>query len=308
VKTAVLLQLVNGTGEVTADPSLDEPEATPTGPPLPADMQPAPTATPVLITDRPVPFPPNATPGPHDFFPLTGQHVLAQCAACHAEGRYQGTANQCADCHTSAMPAHHFTGTCDRCHATAGWTPASFDHTGAADCLSCHLPVRPAQHFEGQCSLCHTTTAWTGAVFNHATIGGTDCVACHQPPAGHWPAPCARCHGDNANWRNVGFDHSLIGGTDCATCHAPPPNHFSGQCRNCHTDTGNFRNASFSHAFPLDHGGANGNCATCHPGNPPQWTCANCHGAERMLDKHDDVAGFGANCTACHADGREHDD
>jgi len=393
----------------------------------PADPSPTVTATPVIIAAHLVPFPPNATPGAHDFFPLTGRHAALACGDCHVNGNYQGTAKLCVDCHTGSKLANHFPGACDTCHTTTAWTPANFNHTGFTDCVACHTQNKPANHYDGQCSLCHTTTAWnpahfnhTGftdcvschtknkpanhydgqcslchttnawkpASFNHSVIGGTDCSTCHQPPANHWPMPCTRCHHDTGNWKNARFDHSVIGGADCSTCHQPPanhwpapctrchsdtnnwknarfdhsvigstdcsachagrmppnhfsgpcsachkdtgnwknaafdhgtiggadcsachqppPNHFQGACKDCHTDTGNWKNASFSHSFPLGHGGANGNCATCHPGNNyGSWTCTACHSQVKMDDKHKEIAGYtGGNCMACHANGR----
>ncbi len=252
----------------------------------------------------------------------------------------------CAACHTKARPAQHYPGQCSDCHSTSAWTPATFNHAGFTDCQACHRDVRPAQHYDGQCGLCHSTSAWTPATFNHGVVAGVDCAQCHQPPANHWPAPCTRCHADTGNWRNASFDHSVIGGADCATCHQPPANHYAGACRNCHGDTGNWRNASFdhsaiggadcstchqppanhfpgacrdchsdtgnwrnatfNHSFPINHHGANGNCATCHPGNNyASWTCAACHDQGKMDEKHKEINGYTGNCLACHADGRK---
>jgi len=109
---------------------------------LPSDVGVNPAAaaapTPVLIAPHPIPFPPNATPGPHDFFPLTGRHATLACADCHANGRYRGTARQCIECHAAAAPVNHFPGSCDTCHSTAAWKPATFNHTGLHGL--CRLP------------------------------------------------------------------------------------------------------------------------------------------------------------------------
>jgi len=177
---------------------------------LPSDVGVNPAAaaapTPVLIAPHPIPFPPNATPGPHDFFPLTGRHATLACADCHANGRYRGTARQCIECHAAAAPVNHFPGSCDTCHSTAAWKPATFNHTGFTDCVGCHLQNKPANHWEGQCSTCHSTSAWKPATFNHA--GFTDCVSCHtkDKPANHYEGASCHTSGNYSSWT-------------CATCH-----------------------------------------------------------------------------------------
>ncbi|MEP7358806.1 MAG: cytochrome c3 family protein, partial [Anaerolineales bacterium] len=297
-RAATLLRLTSDTTSTAANLSeLGTTGLAETSPPAQATA----TATPVEIGAHPVPFPPNATAGPHDFFPLTGKHASVSCTACHANGTYKGTSRVCADCHGEDRPANHFTGTCSNCHSTtawkpaqfdhsgltdcaschtgdkpanhyegqcsachtpAGWKPAVFNHNGQTDCLSCHTKDRPAQHYQGQCSLCHSQASWKGAIFNHAATGGADCATCHQPPAGHYAGACKDCHTDTTDWKKAVFNHATIGSADCSTCHGPPANHFAGACKDCHTDTGNWRNATFNHATI---GGAD--CATCH--QPP---------------------------------------
>ena len=34
-------------------------------------------------------------------FPLVGVHAAQQCAACHVGGVFEGTARECAGCHTA---------------------------------------------------------------------------------------------------------------------------------------------------------------------------------------------------------------
>ena len=155
-RTASTTALANIAAQTIADPT---PSAGPTAPP-----------TPVSIAAHPVPFPPDATPGPHDFFPLTGAHASLACAACHANGIYKGTTTVCADCHSAVIPANHFEGSCDNCHITVAWKPAKFDHRTAAgkDCSECHLSAQPANHFGAPCATCHTdTNNWKNASFDH---------------------------------------------------------------------------------------------------------------------------------------------
>jgi uncharacterized protein YjbI with pentapeptide repeats len=249
----------------------------------------------------------------------------------------------CVACH--APPANHYAGTCRACHTDTGnFRNASFDHSviGGTDCVACHAP--PANHYAGTCRACHTDTGnFRNASFDHSVIGGTDCVACHAPPANHYAGSCRACHTDTGNFRNATFDHSVIGGTDCSACHNPPGNHYPGECRSCHVDTGNFHNvnfshagltdcqgcharpaghyagqcsdchstssfsgASFSHTFPVDHKGANGQCASCHPGgDTSRYTCDSCHRQDKMDDKHKEISSYTANCIACHANGKK---
>ncbi len=55
-------------------------------------------------------------------FPLLGAHRTLECAACHARGIYQGTPNQCVNCHfadyqSATNPPHTgFPTTCTECH------------------------------------------------------------------------------------------------------------------------------------------------------------------------------------------------
>jgi hypothetical protein len=246
-----------------------------------------------------------------------GQNGL-DCESCHKVSTWENAVfdhsrigrRDCAECHTS--PADHFPGPCAACHLdTNSFSNVSFDHSQVAnqDCAACHAP--PPNHYGPPCSVCHLdTTNFRNVSFDHSRVAGQDCAACHTPPPNHYGTPCSACHLDTANFRNVRFDHAFAGGQDCAACHAPPPNHFPGACRDCHQDTGNWRNATFNHTFPLNHGGANGQCTTCHAGNsPPAYTCFSCHNQGEMLEEHaeEGITDI-SNCVRCHADGREPDD
>ncbi len=250
----------------------------------------------------------------------------------------------CANCHL--RPINHYQGACTLCHSdTANWQNAIFNHStiGNTDCASCHTP--PANHFSGACSTCHGDTGnWRNASFNHSVVSGQACSSCHVPPANHYGGECSACHGDTGNWRNASFNHSSVSGQACSSCHVPPGNHFSGSCSNCHVNTGNWHDvnfshegftdcqscharpdnhfagqcsdchntsnwddANFSHTFPINHEGANGNCATCHPGNNyASYTCYNCHDQGDVTEEHQEegINDFG-NCMACHPDGRD---
>jgi len=242
-------------------------------------------------------------------------HFTGACRACHSDTTNFNVAlfdhsligNQdCSACHTP--PPNHYTEACRACHSdTTNFNVAFFDHSliGNQDCSACHTP--PPNHFTGACRACHTdTTNFRIAFFNHSGIGGTDCSACHAAPANHFSGTCSSCHQDTTNFRNASFNHAGL--TNCSGCHQPPANHYTGQCSACHNTT-TFSGATFSHSFPINHGGANGQCASCHPGNDTHtYTCFTCHDQQRIIGKHNEE-GIGdiSNCVRCHASGNEHD-
>ena len=250
----------------------------------------------------------------HEFFPLEGQHATAACLSCHQNNQFVGLPETCEGCHEQDRPPEHFAGSCAGCHTPVAWDQVrAFDHAlaGASDCQACHLPDRPAGHFEGQCSQCHTTRAWQPAFFDHAAAGATDCLACHtqDKPANHFQGQCSNCHTTTA-WQPAFFDHAAAGATDCLACHAQdkPANHFQGQCSNCHTTT-SWSGATFAHnIFPITHGGAGGECTACHTtGNPPDYTCTQCHSWASLRSEHNEegIFNFANNCMACHAGGSD---
>jgi hypothetical protein len=169
-------------------------------------------------------------------FPLTGAHVGLACEKCHINNIFTAISIACDSCHVE--PASHvglFQGmTCDQCHTTTAWIPATFDHsqtnfplTGAhvsltcakchtnglftgisSACSSCHTdPAFHAGLFTGMdCSQCHSTSAWLPASFNlphPASCGevtcinheGATCLDCH--PTSLSTATCLKCHSSN---------------------------------------------------------------------------------------------------------------
>lgn len=111
----------------------------------------------------------------HLRFPLTGAHQAAECSSCHTgtPAVFLGTATECVGCHredydTSPFPGHSdFATTCQDCHLTSGWRPASggnhpqdrFSITGDHDfaCNDCHNPS-----------------------LGPNGVGNADCVGCHE--------------------------------------------------------------------------------------------------------------------------------
>jgi hypothetical protein len=333
-------------------------------------------------------------------FLLTGGHAVPprQCVDCHINNNYNLTATTCISCHLkdfqgAANPNHvtaNFPSTCQQCHTTVAWSPATFDHslvnfalTGAhtvpprqctdchvnnnynltsTTCVSCHLtdfnnstnPNHVTGGFAQTCETCHNTSAWQPATFDHSKSGfpligahtvpprqcvdchvnnnysitNTACVSCHQtdynnattpvPHAG-FPTTCEQCH-DTVLWADGKFDHSTTGFaltglhtvpprqcTDChvnnnyniatatcVSCHLKDyqgttnPNHvtanFPQACDSCHS-TSTWLNATFNHnstGFPLTgaHTSPPRQCTDCHVNNNYNLTstsCVSCH-------------------------------
>jgi hypothetical protein len=333
-------------------------------------------------------------------FPLTGLHTVPPraCTDCHVNNNYTLNNTACVSCHLkdfqgTTNPNHvagGFAQTCETCHTTAGWTPASFDHnsvnfplTGAhtvppractdchvnnnyslttTACVSCHLkdfqgttnPNHVSGGFAQTCDTCHNTAAWQPATFDHSKSGFpltgshmvpprqcadchvnnnysitvTTCISCHQTdfnnatsPVPHtgFPTTCQQCH-DTVLWTNAKFDHSTTGfiltglhtvppractdchvnnnyslnSTACVSCHltnyqgTTNPNHvtanFPQTCDQCHS-TSTWLNATFNHnstGFPLtaNHMVPPRACTDCHVNNNYSLTstaCVSCH-------------------------------
>jgi len=277
-------------------------------------------------------------------YPLTGMHAALTCAQCHINNVYVGTPTACYACHKTdyngtTNPKHASAGfptDCSVCHSTSGWSPASFDHSkGPFPLTGAHLAIPCAQcHINGNyvtipttCYACHQS-AWAGTTNpNHATAG--------------FPTTCDTCH-NTTSWAGAVFDHnktpfpltgahatvactschinSVYAGTptDCYSCHKAQytgttnPNHitagFPTTCATCHNTTA-WTGATFNHTwFNMQHGGANGVCATCHTNssNYAVFTCTNCHTAAATNPRHDGVSGYvynSVNCYACHKNG-----
>jgi hypothetical protein len=337
-------------------------------------------------------------------FPLTNAHAdpPRMCLDCHINNNYNLTTTACASCHLkdfqgATNPNHvagGFSQTCQQCHTTIAWQPATFDHTSVgfpltnahADpprmcldchinnnynltttaCVSCHLkdfqgatnPNHVAGGFSQTCQTCHTTVAWQPATFNHNSVGfpltnahadpprvcldchinnnynltTTACASCHlkdyntaTAPVNHvqmgFPTACESCH-DTVVWTNGKFDHSATGfpltnshtvppracadchvnnnynltsaNTACVSCHlnayntaTTPINHiqvgFPTTCQLCH-DTTLWTNGKFDHnttAFPLTGFHTTVACATCHVNNNYTTLPTTCYGCHQ---------------------------
>ncbi len=209
-------------------------------------------------------------------FPLTGAHTSVPCATCHTDN-YAGT-----------LPTN-----CYGCHVK--------DYNSTAT-IGGSVPNHVSGNYPQDCTMCHTTSTWLNATFNHNNTP--------FPLTGaHVSVACNLCH---------------IGGvfagtpTDCYSCHKADytgttnPNHaaagFPTTCATCHT-TASWSGATFNHTwFNVNHGNANGVCATCHtnPNDYSVFQCTNCHTAAQTNPKHSGVSGYvynSVNCYQCHKNG-----
>jgi hypothetical protein len=200
-------------------------------------------------------------------FPLTGFHVNVACPACHVNNVFVGLSTACVSCHlnnfnTATSPNHVASGfpqTCELCHTTAAWIPATFDHNKTAfpltgfhvtvpcsschmnanykatptDCYSCHKanylgatnPNHIGAGFSTACQTCHNTTAWTGAIFNHTFFvlphHNAQCFDCHIVPTAYVNFSCtATCHPQaSTDPRHSGVSGYVYAPTSCYRCH-----------------------------------------------------------------------------------------
>ena len=283
-------------------------------------------------------------------FTLTGMHTVPprQCADCHNQkfGGYNLTSTACVTCHLSdfqgATNTNHVAGgfaqTCELCHSTSAWSPATFDHSKSAFPLTGSHTVPPRT-----CADCHGT--------NNYNITVTTCISCHQkdftnattpvPHAG-FPTTCEQCH-DTVLWTDGKFDHSTTGfpltgnhmvppractdchinnnyslnSTLCITCHQTdfnnattpvPHTGFPTTCELCH-DTLLWTDATFNHnntTFPLtgSHTVPPRACADCHTNNNYTTLPTTCYGCHQKDYNNATTpvphTGFPTTCDTCH--------
>jgi len=264
-----------------------------------------------------------ASNGNHDFWPLTGAHEVAACESCHADG-YVGTPTQCSGCHlpeyeATTDPDHVASGfatSCETCHGTAAWTPATFDHDQ-------FWPIR-GKHETVACTTCHAGGVYEGTP--------RDCAGCHLPDyqattdsnhvAEQFPTTCEACHSENG-WSPAAYDHDQywplegrhattsceschVGGVyagtprTCDGCHHPDyvattsPAHsqvgIPTSCDDCHTPA-NWATDEFPQhnaLFPITNGDhSRFSCNECHitAAGYSEFTCTGCHTGEHNLNK-----------------------
>ncbi len=189
-------------------------------------------------------------------FPLTGKHSTVECATCHANGVYKGTATTCSGCHAKDdKHAGQFGQDCAACHKTSGWADVTFDHNKTAFPLT-------GKHTGVKCDACHVNGVFKGTP--------TVCESCHKQPASHvgvFGTTCADCHRTEgwspANLANHPFplNHGNEGANSpCATCH-PNNVYKSYTCYGCHRHDAATEQARHANRGITDLT----NCVKCHP-------------------------------------------
>jgi hypothetical protein len=205
-------------------------------------------------------------------FNLVGRHAAAQCASCHVNGVYKGTARSCVGCHQT-----QYSRTTKPNHAQAG--------------------------FSTQCDSCHraTDSTWSGVTFNHGQF--------FQLQGVHASQACATCH---VNGAYRGTPRTCVGCHQADYNATRNPNHatsgFPTTCDSCHRATDTlWTQGRFTHSrFPLS-GKHNVACAQCHTTSPPVFTCLNCHLRSETDREHQGRSGYrydSAACYSCHPNGR----
>jgi hypothetical protein len=226
-------------------------------------------------------------------FPLRGAHRDVACGLCHADGRHEGTPQQCNACHrVDDVHLGRMGPRCGSCHQPEGWNPARFDHARDA-----HFALE-GRHARLACEDCHTKGVASQQL-------ASECASCHRADdvhRGRRGEDCERCHGESS-WKAEAFDHDRM--TDFALKGA----HRSVRCEGCHTGTlGREKLATGCHGCHRDddvHRGQQGmDCQRCH--DERSWT-------ERVFFEHDvtrfPLLGLHATvaCEQCHATQRFHD-
>jgi hypothetical protein len=251
-----------------------------------------------------------ATPKPSNHFVTNDP-----CENCHySTATFIGTRfnhsgalpGQCTSCHngriSTGKPASHNTGlrladSCDKCHRTFAWVPATFDHAGitpgtcAAQCHNGTLATaRPPSHTSAlkatsTCDTCHRYTAWFPTFYNHTSVAPGSCLTCHNgaaatgKPSSHTGAkafmPCDSCHTPQA-WMPARYAHIGVAPGTCLSCHAAqrPTSHaargYFGTCDACHSIGAQW---TFNHALQQ----GKHLCNNCHSHHHDSTPCDNCH-------------------------------
>jgi hypothetical protein len=205
-------------------------------------------------------------------FPLTGKHIDANCQECHESG-YMNTPTECYACHqpeydNSTNPNHiaaQFPTSCQDCHNTNDWVPATFDHDGL------YFPIYTGEH----------AGEWN------------QCIDCHEVPSNYSVFTCISCH--EHNQIDMDDKHSDVQGYI----------YESGACLSCHPDgtKGNAFNHNNS-IFPLTGAHLTTDCQQCHQtgyqGTPTQ--CLECHQANynNSTNPNHQTLMLSTDCEQCH--------
>jgi len=283
------------------------------------------------------------------FKPATHMLTTAACEICHTNtitfrgARFNHIGVQpggCITCHNGlsapGKPSGHIVTdpanmSCDTCHRTSSWVPASFKHAGNfMFCSSCHNGGKakgvPANHVPipagTECDKCHKSgfISFAGAVFDHT--GQTDCKTCHVAGTygaktkipGHIPTASIQCDVCHVGTGFISFAGSTMSHPaveavpiNCSTCH-----------NGSYTSQGSFLGGA--KAKTPNHVATTAECGTCHLGRssflgglfvhssaqpPVAGICRTCHNGTKALGptnstSHTTSPGNTASCDTCH--------
>lgn len=244
--------------------------------------------------------------------PKSSHHIPTNdpCEVCHTNtvtflgvkfNHATVTPGSCTTCHNGSIvqgrPASHNAGnkltqSCDSCHRTTAWLPASWNHTGiTADCGTCHVvggqaasyvPVSPIHSILpslvaygptlNKCTSCHRNYfSFLAQSYDHVGVGA--CNTCHSSayaqygilamPSNHIPvnstAKCSDCHYSPNSWTTERMGHNPIdiALTPCTTCHLSSSPY-----------AGTMQKVSSSHLQGKP------DCISCHTQRYDQWSGA----------------------------------
>ncbi|MBI5180640.1 MAG: hypothetical protein HZA05_04465, partial [Nitrospirae bacterium] len=278
----------------------------------------------------------------------TSNNFPTKCDTCHraAAGAWRpassfnhaGITSGCYDCHkarydSTTNPNHgasNFPTTCEQCHRTNSWRPATFSHT--------KFPL-VGIHATLQCSICHQGGKYTGL--------SSDCYSCHKAKydattnpnhaTAGYSTDCTQCHkASDPSWKGATFSHTkfpltgLHTAVDCAKCHLN--NQYTGtpkecsachwtrnqkdpwklrlgqNCQQCHNTSGwkpaNWNHSSSPASYALQGIHNTLACMTCHT-NYQQVAgkeCYSCHKAkyDATTNPNHATSGFPTTCEQCH--------
>jgi hypothetical protein len=255
-------------------------------------------------------------------FDLSGAHLEAECADCHAtDKKHREAPADCVNCHEEDLPHEETMGTdCATCHQPTEWLDAKFDHSTTdfllvgkhqdAACLGCHedrtFPTPPTTcvncHAEDDahdgrsgddCASCHTPKGWNDTTFDHSRDTEFELLDSHAALS------CGDCHSENP------FEDQME--TTCVSCHLEDDSHDGhngDQCGTCHRST-SWQEPFFDHGrdtkYRLLGGHQEVACIDCHV-EPvfeltPLTSCDSCH-----LDDDAHEESLGSRCGSCHTE------
>ena len=219
---------------------------------------------------------------------------------------HPATTEDCAFCHGTTsfaipMPDHSIPpvvgNRCDFCHGTtASGKPADeFGPPPGNLLINSHMPTTitnlgiPTPPNDRDCADCHNPGTFMTGTFDHDLSFYSPqpaCADCHNNVItlgklnSHIPTTqdCGVCHLNTTDFTGATIDHASLSAAEqnnCATCH--DGNIATGKQQSTHVpttqncfDCHNFPNTdlSFADASNFFHNGINGNCESCHSGNP----------------------------------------